>query len=328
MNSFDYISDHILLEIIHRYGIERETLRFLGGFRNRAYEYTKDQQQYIVRISFESQRTVGMIRGEVDWIRYLADHGVSVAKAIPSLNGEFVELVEAENTIVPVVVFEKAHGHPPQANEWNPGLFYNMGQLVGRMHRLTKEYTPKNSSDRRPLWSEEMDVFASTYLPANDEPIVEQYRLLRAYPEQLPLGKDVSGLIHDDVHRGNFFVQDGNITLFDFDDSQYSWFVEDIAIALFYAISPSDRSSEEIAYAQTFYDAFMQGYRRENTLDPCWLQEIPYFLKQREINLYIVLTSVGFDPQSSWVPEFMQGRREKILRHVPYIEIRFDEERE
>jgi len=43
-------------------------------------------------------------------------------------------------------------------------------------------------------------------------------------------------LIHTDVHAGNFFVDDGRITVFDFDDSSYQWFASDIAIALYYTI--------------------------------------------------------------------------------------------
>lgn len=35
---------------------------------------------------------------------------------------------------------------------------------------------------------------------------------------------------------GNFLVSDKEINIFDFDECQYSWFVEDIAIQLFYII--------------------------------------------------------------------------------------------
>jgi len=40
------------------------------------------------------------------------------------------------------------------------------------------------------------------------------------------------GLVHCDVNPTNFYVNDGQITLFDFDDCAYNWFINDIAVAL------------------------------------------------------------------------------------------------
>jgi Ser/Thr protein kinase RdoA (MazF antagonist) len=39
-----------------------------------------------------------------------------------------------------------------------------------------------------------------------------------------------------DIGVGNFLVNDKGVTLFDFDEAQYSWFVEDIAIPMYYLV--------------------------------------------------------------------------------------------
>ena len=58
----------------------------------------------------------------------------------------------------------------------------------------------------------------------------------------------------------------------DFFACAYSWFVNDMAIVLFYAAMwEKDRSS----FTDEFVRHFLEGYRRENDLDESWLREIP-----------------------------------------------------
>lgn len=316
-------ADSIVAEIASRYGAEAAQMEFLGGFRNRVYVYEQSGQQYILRISFELQRTVEMVIAEVDWLRYLAAKGMSVACVVPSREDKWVEIVEVEGRSVPIVVFEKAPGHPPGEEEWNEQLFGAMGRFLGRMHCLTREYAPNDALCRRPSWRDYMDVFAPAYLPAVDRAIQEKHRELKEYFARLPQESDAYGLVHVDFHRGNFFVHEGNLTLFDFDDCQYSWFADDLAMALFYALWPPDQSEAKCRFAQTFYRALLEGYRLENHLEARWLSEIPHFMRRREISLYMVMTALGEGQWDEEIKQFMQGRREKILNDVPYIDITY-----
>jgi len=105
----------------------------------------------------------------------------------------------------------------------------------------------------------------------------------------LPKDRAGYGLIHQDAHGGNFFIKDGAITLFDFDDCMYGWFIYDIAMVLFYAALGKE---DMAAFTKTFMGDFLQGYAQENMLDPPWLPEIPHFLKLREIDLYAIIHPV------------------------------------
>ena len=51
-----------------------------GGFANFIYEYQKEGQPFILRFSLSTYRSLDMIKAEVDFIKYLHDHGVPVAK--------------------------------------------------------------------------------------------------------------------------------------------------------------------------------------------------------------------------------------------------------
>ena len=114
--------------------------------------------------------------------------------------------------------------------------------------------------------------------------------------------------------------------LFDFDDCQYTWFADDIAVALFYAVPHDGRSARARDTAREFLGHFLAGYRSENDLDPRWLARIPLFLKRREMDLYIVIhRSIDLANPGAWAASFLDGRREKIENDVPYVDIDFGE---
>lgn len=132
------------------------------------------------------------------------------------------------------------------------------------------------------------------------------------------------GLIHQDVHTGNLLVdKSGNMVLFDFDDCAHSWFVNDIAIVLFYAVMGM---KDRIAFTREFMQHFMRGYRKENGMEADRLQVIPHFLKLREIDLYAIIHR-SFDVNKlddPWCERYMKGRKQRIENGVPYIDFDFE----
>lgn len=156
--------------------------------------------------------------------------------------------------------------------------------------------------------------------------VITKWNLLLEKLRTFPKGRDEYGLTHQDLHRGNFFVdENGRITIFDFDDSQYFWFANDIAMTLFYFVPHNCIKKEDIHNARGFLVNFMKGYRRENDIDAGWLSEIPTFLSLREMVLYIAIhRSMDKDGLNPWCSSYMAGRREKILRNIPYVDICFN----
>lgn len=316
----------ILTEICRRYGADAQKIKLLDGFENFMYEYAKNGEPRILRVSHDLHRAANAINGEIEWLNYLADNGLSVPRAMPSDSGALVETVEArDGSHFSAVSFTKAPGkHPWEQSIDLLDLAVQMGQMTGRMHALTKKYTPSQPAFKRPEWDADIEGFAEKYLPDGNEIITGKFGRLTRSLQSLPKDIDSYGLIHFDFHSANFFVHNGRITLFDFDDCQYNWFVADIAIALFYAVSHNCVDRRAIEQAQRFYNRFMEGYVAENTLDKKWLALIPMFLKQREIDLYIVIhRSLDLHKLDRWAASFMEDRKRKIEKDVPYAPIEF-----
>ena len=314
-------SDGLLGEAAARYGIDRSSVAELGGFENFVFHCRHEGVERILRIAHSLRRSWEQVSAELDWLAYLAAEGLAVSPAVPSLRGSLCEKVGEADDYFTATVFEKAPGKPADDITWGADLFSEMGRLMGRMHALTKGYQPPVKG-RRPCWHEESDGFAARYLPAGNEAIVARDCELAERMRALPAGRDAFGLVHLDFHRGNFLVDRGRVRLFDFDDCQYSWFVDDIAVALFYALPHDRHSVQGQEKARAFLRPFLDAYGRENELGEEWLERIPLFLKRREIDLYVVIhRSVDLSDPSEWTATFLDGRAERIEDGVPYADI-------
>lgn len=313
----------IFRELSLRFGGENP--RSLGGFENFVYEYQHCGRSYILRISnTRLKRSKSQVEAEVDFVNYLAEKGVPVARAVPSLGGKLVE-TSADNPDFVAVSFEKASGEPIRDDQWQPEFFAYYGQVMGMMHRLTKDYTPDNPQCRRPDSILSLVGFAQANLPPSERDAASKLDQLVERLKKLPRDRDSYGLIHQDLHTGNFFVDGkGKMTIFDFDICSYNWFAADIAMTLFYSVPPNCTDPVRLKQAEDFLRHFMKGYRRENSLDSCWLQEIPTFLKVREAALFAAIHgNMDVNNLEPWPRQFMQGRRESILNDIPYLDINF-----
>ncbi len=314
-------NDDVLHEAMRRYGIAHDRIHLLDGFESFLYEFERADGEYILRMGHSFRRSIPMIQGEVNWINHLVAGGVPAARAILSQNGKLVEPIDdGQGEYFLATAFVKARGGHPKRAEWTPHFFEAYGVMIGRMHALSKRYEP-DPSTWRPQWDDPENL-VEQFLPPSEAIALEKYRALVEHLRALPKDADSYGLIHQDAHTGNLFVDEaGNITLFDFDDCVYGWFMYDIAMVLFYA-APFDPSTAP-GFAREFMPHFMRGYRRENKLDDAWLQELPYFLKLREIELYAVIHR-SFDVNAvddPWAASFMDGRKRRIENDVPTIDL-------
>jgi len=261
-------------------------IELLDDVANYVYQFKSDAGWKILRITHRSHRTEHQIIAELDWINYLHRQGVPVALPCPSRNQRLTETFSVQDSYFTAVVFEFAPGQfVEETNQgmWNPDLFQQLGSIMGAMHRASKTYNPKHLEEKRPDWWEDPLIRdARKYLPPDQMDVAEELDQILSHFNQLPKSKDDYGLIHGDVNPTNFHVSGGKITLFDFDDCAYNWFVNDIAVVMpLYSSMFSKPAWEE--QINVFVSWFMQGYRAENELDDSWLDFLPTCLRLQNI---------------------------------------------
>ncbi len=314
-------NDKIRDEFVLRFGGHPNQVTELDGFENFIYEIQVDGSARILRIAHSLHRNANMIAAEIDWINYLTMNGVNAACAYPSLAGQFTEtILMPDGSHFTAAAFHKAAGHPPQRTDWQTWLPMSLGKLVGKMNRLAQSYNSPGADVQRPQMLDDMADFGARYLPSSQKVVIQKYEQLMQQLRTLPTTPDVYGMVHQDVHGGNFFVQDEQITLFDFDDSIYGWYVYDIAMAFMYVLPLHCQSQQDIEQGKEFLLKFLHGYTQENPISRDWLALIPLFLKIREIDLYIAIhRSMDLDNLDPWCASYMNGRRQKIENDVPYF---------
>jgi amicoumacin kinase len=281
-------------EAARRYGLSPDALTELTAFENFVYEAENgDGDVIILRVSHSSRRTVDYTLGEVEFVRYLAAVGISIAPPILSEVGQFVERIvddrDPDHYFV-ATAFERADGivfddaPPLKQLYWKPPLFRDLGRLFARLHDRAQTYKLSNPRFKRQEWYQYDVVDIDRFAPPEETLVRERTLKIIERLKQLPRAPEHYGLIHADLHMHNFCFADGKLTAFDFDNCEYAWFVKDIAVLLFYVARAEEREHRAGAVA-AFLAPFLDGYRELRRCDREWLAAVPDMLAlQRSMN--------------------------------------------
>jgi Ser/Thr protein kinase RdoA (MazF antagonist) len=298
------------------------------GCANLVYEYQRDGQGRMLRITYRPERPLEVVQAELHFVNYLAQGGVRVSRPVPSENGNLLEVIRAEGIPFIVASFVKGRGMRMPDNDYRYRVgapmeeyYQNWGQALGQMHRLTKSYQPPSSTIRRPEWFE-WEVASGFPYREQLPTIAKKYDALIAELQALPKEVDAYGLIHNDFNDGNFTVDydNGDITVFDFDDSCYFWFVYDLACAWEGGVGWARYRplAERIDFMAHIMEQVMAGYNRENTLSEAWMQRLPLFLRLVQMQELIYFAQYLDGPDE----DIQGGLRYKIRcieEDLPYL---------
>ncbi|MHA1638328.1 MAG: phosphotransferase enzyme family protein [Candidatus Thorarchaeota archaeon] len=322
--------DEILQDASVRYGIRANNLKRIGGgFENKMYGHNNPKNRFVMRITPPGHKIVNEVLAELDWLMYLYENGAPVEKVRPSINGQAVEVISHELGEIPVVCWEWAPGQLVKREDFTPELFQTWGKAVGKMHTLTKDYEKPSNPIGRIQWYED-EYLARKLIPTDQHKVLERFDELIGYFRSLPKTKDSFGLIHQDVHHGNLFLDGTKITVLDFDDCVYGHFVIDIANALGFAIWEKSENMDNTTFASVFLEHFLKGYEEENHLEEFWLEQLPRALKLFEFIHYNAfcmdhdLAGDGsFDKLDAKTQDILTRYRNSIENNLPYIENTF-----
>ena len=313
-----------LAPIATLYGVPESALHPLrGGHSAHTYGFSQGGSEYVLRLTPpDDEIDVTAQRAILAWMHFLATHGATVPEPIASQNGQFIEVIPHEDGQYLAVVFTRAKGvlsEELSLDQWDDNLYDALGRAIGRMHAIARGYVPTEGL-RRPDWDVASSLFnrprlSESWLAPKQAPILKHL-------QSLPRTAEGYGLIHADLHFGNFFVDVPSriITILDFDDCCYGWYAMDLAMLLF-DVLVLYVGQERDAFARRFMRNLLKGYRAENTLDAFWLDQLPYFCKLLEIDIYDeVQPYYAAQDTDWWGNKFMPGRRERIENDVPYID--------
>jgi len=308
------LSQDDLEAIATLYKVSASAFKDLDGYES----YVIDTGDTVLKINSAQTTEHDKLLAEAEFIYHLASHGLSVAKAIPSVNRHLVETYDLSDDRLFISQFEKVNGESPNKETANEKLFQDMGKLLGKLHNLSKSHIP--SGQARNAWHEDAHIKNWQRNLSKDDPAKPAIESMIKQLESLDKTKDSYGLIHADFHSDNLVLNKESLTLIDFGDCLYGWFAMDIATAMFYykrflAKGHKADSESKQNFAKQFYTSFMQGYLEENNLSAQEQNRIPEFYQWRYVDLYLYLKELEQDgPLDSDELEALEEFQE-IIQH-------------
>ncbi|MFC4411742.1 phosphotransferase enzyme family protein [Chungangia koreensis] len=246
------------------------------GFQNKVFEARWNGRKIIIRLSEKSRRPLEQLLAEMEWLDYLAGQGIRVAKVIH-------HPIEITDDDIPyfAVFFEHTDGRPVNVqnlSEWNEEFFERWGKGIALLHNAG---APKLS---RPTWLWENDLEEKTertpWLKIAYDKIINNM-------EEFNHDQHCFGLIHNDLHTGNFHIVKKEVVLFDFDDCTYHFYAQDLAVSIYHALwTGMSYYPEWNEFPDCFLASFLKGYSSERALQPDMFEQLLECLKMREVFLF------------------------------------------
>jgi Ser/Thr protein kinase RdoA (MazF antagonist) len=162
-------------------------------------------------------------------------------------------------------MFEFLPGSAPA--EEDAGAFEELGEITAVMHRHSRTW-------ERPPWFTRFTWDADAAFgpiarwgrwqdgigvgPSELEILGRLEQTLRRRLDAYGTGPERYGLVHADTRLANLLADDGSVSVIDFDDCGFSWFLYDLGTSVsFFEHQPQ---------VPDLLDAWRTGYRREGTL--------------------------------------------------------------
>lgn len=285
----------IVQEGYRKFSVDVQSAKMLGDFENFIYEGEQEGQKVIIRFTHSSHRSYEQIVAEIDWVSYLKQQGIPVYKHFTSVDGQLLETITAQDgSSFLICCYEKLPGKRMtwQDCEQSPVYIEKWGEVIGQMHQATKSYVKPVHLTERLHWHEEDLMKLEQFQPYYTAEMNTYSKDVLKQVHNLQRTESNYGLIHSDLHLGNFNVDHNQLYVFDFDDSSYHFFASDIAIPLYYTLlsrSLTVQDDGQQAFASFFMKHFMEGYERHHRIEDDEIQTIPLFLRLRDVSLYNVM---------------------------------------
>lgn len=247
---------------------------------------------------------------------------ITFAHPVASILGTLVDTLEDDGVRYHVSVFREAPGKTlARPSDFTKGRMKEWGRLIGRMHQATMHYRPKSGVEPRPSWNTERG-YSEIHNENKDSESVDEFYpkfcLLEKRLQAVPRHENTYGLIHADVHHGNFLVADNDaFTVFDFDDCHYHWFAYDLAVPMF-TLAISLKNDCEASEIKQLHEWMLEGYNELESLEDIDYARVETFILLRNFIMYYWIkrnaASLKLDQRSKeWMDMANTHCREAIL---------------
>ena len=283
---------------------------------------------YVLRISALGDRSENDYLAETEFVRFLAENGGPAADVIPSVQGRLVECLEADGKLVYVSLFAYAKGMLLADNGYRyregaplSEYFYNTGKALGAIHRLSKTYKPVHP---RPDYFDKYNItYISQLIPDKYSELKSAIAARLETFRALPTDTQSYGLVHFDFSDGNYHIDmdTGAITVFDFDNCLYCWYMFDLANLWLHNegwTRQEPNPGKRFEIMQQCFDLQLRGYKSEIDLPDELLGKLPLFIDMVLIENIVDEFECAAREGEELDYEDIEDAAESLIHEIPY----------
>jgi len=255
------------------------------------------ERALVIRVHRPGYHSVDEIKSELDWIMALRAQSVlHTPRPVATRSGDLIAGFDHDGATRQVVAFEFAGGREPNPSGDLSAGFEQLGMLTANLHRHSREWSRPSGFERktwnfdttigaRPHWGDWREAPGLSAAGANLlQRCVDR---LRDELEAFGDSEDRFGLIHADLRLANLLVDAERLTVIDFDDCGFGWYLYDFAAAISFI-----ETSPQIPALQ---QAWATGYKSVSPLSRDEENALPMFVMLRRI---LLTAWIGSHPET------------------------------
>jgi Ser/Thr protein kinase RdoA (MazF antagonist) len=335
------VPEPVKRELCARFGGETSSLKFLGGgqdwsdgvvftFAPAASPAPKTMVLKILEFKADDARSLAIAEDKVRLVRAFGEQGARIVLPEASLNGSIFETLECGQSTFMAYVYAMVRGKTVEKGDriaHSSAYYRAMGDTLGRLHVVSEARSetlfPDGTSDAGGTisgWRPEWEFFRSW---CRDDEVGAAWERIRDELARLPVDKAGYGFVHNDAHVWNLIFdpnsealrsgREPELTVIDFDCSNYHWYMADSAIALYSTLvlgggGFETESGPPEGFRQKVFAAFWEGYRRHREPGAGWMDRLDLFLQFRRCESFM-----PFQEQTARHPAWRSRWKRRIL---------------
>lgn len=210
-----------------RYGVDIDKAKCYFSTQNFAFVFPGEP--FMIRVSATEKKTRSEIMSELMWIDDLKLFKQTICEPNVSLLGNILEEFKIDGKVYRASMFRTARGVIKETTDMTPMFFICVGDLLGAIHYVSTNERESGLKFKRSSQQEKFSALKERVFDKVPEGIKERILKIEEKVNALPREIGRYGICHGDFHMNNFFVEENNVWVFDFDGCAYANYLYDVA---------------------------------------------------------------------------------------------------
>lgn len=278
--------------LLERYGVDIDEAKC--HFSTQNYAFIFPGKPFMIRVSATPKKTRAEILSELMWLDDLKQFKQTVCEPSVSLRGNILEEFEINGHTYRASMFRTARGVIKTTTDMTPMYFICCGDLLGTIHHVSTDEQEKGFRFMRRAKADDFSAMKERVRERIPDEILARINKIEKQVNSLSREIGHYGICHCDFHMNNYFVEENNIWVFDFDGCAYAHYLYDIASfvqACFLRGYGAGRDLREVMEKEILY-YFKIGYTINKKCDEHFWDNLDLFMQYRTALTYMALCEI------------------------------------